>query len=103
MREPTLSDWEAMPSATAVVEWPWKLVVADSDLEGRHSDRRELYQLVDDPGETVNRADDEPEIVARLSAEIARHREEHPPVGATPGVAELGEQMQQALRALGYL
>jgi iduronate 2-sulfatase len=59
------------------VEWrPWRDPDATPDLE--------LYDYVADPGETVNLAAQQPEVVARLRAMLARHPEAKPPAAAKP-------------------
>ena len=58
---------KAMVNQTAVVQWPWKLMVTT------HPERPpELYHLEADPAEQVDRARDEPGEVARLKAALER-------------------------------
>lgn len=61
-----------------------------------------LFQLDEDPGETIDRAAEEPERVARLRAELAELLAGMPaPPGAAPAPPDPAEA--ERLRALGYL
>jgi arylsulfatase A-like enzyme len=64
-------------------------------------ERRELYDLESDPGETVNRADARPEVVLELEKELNRWlaRRETP----TPPAEGPDEETLEELKALGYL
>jgi hypothetical protein len=67
------------------------------------TDSRELYDLVADPGETLNLYEREPELARQLEVVLARHRlQAAEPPGAVPE-AEVGERMRERLRGLGYL
>jgi arylsulfatase A-like enzyme len=81
----------------AVNEGPWRLIYR-SDRPGRS----ELYAVDRDPLEQKDRADDEPEVVARLNDE-ARAYLESPlaPWGEAVDV-ELSDEELNQLRALGY-
>jgi hypothetical protein len=67
----------------------------------------ELYDLASDPGESVNRVGDAPELLARMQGLLAQWRAE---VGlaSTEGSApaarpEVAPEVAARLRALGYL
>lgn len=51
---------------SAIREGDWKLIAFHGS--SRSDDRHELYNLLEDPGEGVNRADRNPEMVIRLKA-----------------------------------
>jgi arylsulfatase A-like enzyme/tetratricopeptide (TPR) repeat protein len=59
----------------------------------------ELYDVIEDPGETRNRAAEQPEVVARLRPLHEARR----PEGALPSASALSPELQQQLAALGYL
>ncbi|MEE8508363.1 MAG: sulfatase, partial [Myxococcota bacterium] len=68
--------------------------------------RPELYDLVADPGETINRADDEPDRVAALDLQLSALLEGMAAMAGahSPGaVVELSELDRERLRSLGYL
>lgn len=80
--------------ALAVRDGRWKYVEAPE--EGR----RELYDLVSDPGEQENLATREPARAAALAAYLARWREAHPV--AVPA-APVSPEDARRLEALGYV
>jgi arylsulfatase A-like enzyme len=61
--------------------------------------RAELYDLLEDPAETINRASDQPERIARLDAVLARRLERSRP--SEP--IELEPADRARLRSLGYV
>lgn len=75
------------------------------DLEGepRLGGPPRLYDLVADPGETVDVSADRPEEAARLADVLRRWRRQHRDAGPVPPSAEVGEEDLEQLRALGYL
>ena len=66
------------------------------------SGRWELYDLDQDPGETRDLARGQPERVKLLEARLERMLEENPPV-APPLPGKPDPEMQEQLRALGYV
>ncbi|MEE2677563.1 MAG: sulfatase [Myxococcota bacterium] len=80
--------------ALAVRAGRWKYVEAPE--EGR----RELYDLVRDPGEMENVSGREPARVAALADFLARWREEHPVMAP---VAPVSPEDARRLEALGYV
>ena len=75
---------------------PYKLI---EDTRGRV----ELFDVETDPGELRNLAGAEPERVEALRRRLARIRSEHPPRFDRDARAELSDETEEALRALGYL
>jgi choline-sulfatase len=73
----------------AVREGPWKYIAAP---------RAELYDLARDPGESVNRVDEDRPRTARLDGEVTRRSPAEPGV-ATP----ISPEAAARLRSLGYL
>ena len=82
LREATVL--HSMNGMFAIRQGPWKLIVgrgsggfsAPQTLEpGPGEPEGQLYHLADDPGESVNRYGDRPDIVDRLSALLERYRE----------------------------
>ncbi len=85
------------PDQWALIRSPWKLIATD--------DRLQLFDLLEDPGETIDLASREPDKLAELrrllrerlrAAESLRSRLESPEV-------ELTAEEIRELRALGYL
>lgn len=77
-------------------------------IGGRKGAYFALFDLVEDPAETTNLADREPEIVQRLSDELQRWWKPNqidvlvdPPVSEE--TREMDEATRQQLEALGYL
>lgn len=62
----------------------------------------ELYDVEKDPGETVDLAEEHPDVVARLSTDVDRYVATPEPSWGTPAVVELDEMDLNHLRALGY-
>ena len=60
----------------------------------------ELYNLLDDPGETVNLAEEHPERVGRMR-ELIRQRFESLPRNIEQ--QEIPEELKKELEALGYV
>lgn len=81
----------ARKPARATVSGRWKLV--------EHGARRELFDVVDDPGETRDRSREHPQIERSLERRL-------PPLRQTQAWREepkpVGEDQSQMLRALGY-
>jgi arylsulfatase A-like enzyme len=81
---------------TAFYEWPYKYI---RDSTGAH----ELYDLEQDPGETVNLYDREPKVAQRLAARLEAHEAASRRLeSALPASAPTVEEIEN-LRALGYL
>lgn len=80
-----------------VMRGGWKLV------ESTASGRRRLYRLDRDPGERSDLAKQEPERVAALAAELARHRAENEAGRVAGERVEVPDEVHEALEALGYV
>ncbi|GJM23155.1 MAG: hypothetical protein DHS20C15_30700 [Planctomycetota bacterium] len=63
----------------------------------------ELYELADDPGETRDRAEQDPEAAERLATLLRTHLEQHTPVLAVEAASDLSENRLADLEALGYV
>jgi arylsulfatase A-like enzyme len=70
-------------------------------LESGDGSRRELYDLEEDPGETRNLADSQPEQARRLAGRVAAWRASARRSGLPP--REPTESERQGLEALGYV
>jgi arylsulfatase A-like enzyme/Tfp pilus assembly protein PilF len=81
-------------SLRAVTHEGWKLI------EGAGS---ELYDLAQDPGETRDRAAEEPERVARLRRLLSSAMARMAPEGDSARPAALSPEQEQKLRSLGYV
>ncbi len=89
----------------AVLEGPWKAVF---QIEPVRPETVELFNLVEDPGELVDRAPEHPEMAARLVREYERLLRRHQDLQAlfpraADGPPELDEETLRDLRALGYI
>ena len=59
----------------------WKLIIRGQDLRTAGEDAKrkvELYNVLDDPSETTDRAADKPELVAQLKAKLLAYRQKEP-------------------------
>ncbi|MDJ0787734.1 MAG: sulfatase, partial [Myxococcota bacterium] len=80
--------------------WASLVGVREGDYKLIRGTRTELYDLSTDPGETRNLADERPELVARLEAEIDTRIESG---GDPTPTRNIDEEERQRLVALGYL
>jgi arylsulfatase A-like enzyme len=82
-----------------LVEWPWKLIV--DERFGKH----ELYDLETDPHETSNQAAGEPARLATMlqNEKDLRAWETARRIGAAEMSGEELEQLEDAMRGLGYI
>jgi arylsulfatase A-like enzyme len=83
-------------SLRALYAFPYKWIESS---RGAH----ELYDLDADPGERHDLASQQPERGAELRAKLAAARAALPPLYDDAARAEISEETEQALRALGYL
>ena len=107
--------WEAHDKWQKIARGPrYKLIYAQTRPEqqwiGGPGVRFTLYDLARDPGETVNVADEHPEVFEELQRELwAWERAERFPVAVEPAAAACGderameEETRKVLEALGYL
>ena len=76
----------------------WRLV-----YDGRMPDRPQLFDKENDPAESRNLAQNEPEVVEDLSAGVERYLEmNEAPWGDAAPVIEIDDMQLQQLRAIGY-
>jgi arylsulfatase A-like enzyme len=80
----------------AMIDWPWKYILSSDG-------RNELFNLVEDPRETRNRCESEPEIVAACRDRIARFGAERKQATRQFVRPPLTEQEKAQLRSLGYV
>ena len=71
-------------------------------IEDIETDRRELYDLADDPAETKDLAAERPALVAELDAHMDHFFELHPDPDAGI-VVEMDPRISEHLRSLGYM
>ena len=83
---------------TAVLAGPWKLI-RTLDPDGTVQ-RLELYHRLRDPGERADESAAEPVVVQRLLALLEAHAVQRP---LEPARAEIGDELKETLRALGYV
>ena len=76
----------------------WKLIVP----YGEEGPAPQLYSLVDDAGETQDRAADEPDRVAELRRRLEWYLSTHP-AGPAAVQSSVDAAAVEELRALGYL
>ncbi|GMW00342.1 MAG: hypothetical protein AMXMBFR84_14800 [Candidatus Hydrogenedentota bacterium] len=86
---------DAPPMWQGVIRSPWKLIRNEDE------DDTELYNLVDDPRELINIAEDHPEVVGELSELIAAWSEQTD--RSSEESADLTKEDVQALKSLGYV
>jgi arylsulfatase A-like enzyme len=80
----------------AIVQGDFKLIRSNrGDVE--------LFDLLDDPGETTDLADSDPDTVSRLAAALDQWLRRHPPGRVAPPSADLDDGLVEHLRGLGYL
>jgi arylsulfatase A-like enzyme len=83
----------------SIRQGPWKFIVTEGGAQ-------ELYHVVDDPGETTNLLDREPEVARALALELARWIDGSRPYagsGTLEGEQQMDDATKAQLRALGYL
>ena len=83
-------------SLRALYAFPLKLIESSRG-------RLELYDLEADPGEQRDLAAGDAKRAAALRAEVARRAATLPPLYEDAARAEMSEETERALRALGYL
>jgi arylsulfatase A-like enzyme len=81
---------------TVVYDWPLKYIHSSDDLH-------ELYQLEEDPLESANLVDRQPDVTERLRSELARFIEERGVAAVQEQSIPLTEDERKRLEALGYL
>jgi len=95
---------------------PWPQALMDTEMvrQGRYKlihkirkKRVELYDVVADPGDTIDLASERPELVRELLALLHEHREENVALGELHEVEDfesnLDEETIERLRQLGYI
>jgi choline-sulfatase len=87
------------PALRAVIHGQRKLIRG----RGREAGVVELYDLRADPAERNNLAGQRPDVVERLSAELARFEDGLPEALSPPTLEVLDPHLSTRLRALGYL
>jgi len=83
--------------------WSPLYSVRTSDFKFIEAPRSELYDLKEDPEETVNVLTDHPDVAEILQAELERIREESAAGAPEAQQANLDEQTLSMLAALGYV
>ena len=91
--------WQLPNHIYAAIRWPWKLVV----LLGPTPAVRGLYDLAADPAEDHSLADQHPELVAALTAEIEDYRARVEKARGAGSNAEVDAATREMLRRLGYV
>jgi arylsulfatase A-like enzyme len=94
-------------SQRVVRDGPWKLihVPAEADRADMTGEELELYDLETDPGELINVARDNPDVVRRLFAVLEQWYEGGPgtvPAGEEIDLDALAPEAREMLEALGY-
>ena len=79
------------------------IVQSDFKFIRSNRDEIELFNLLDDPGETTSVAGSHPDMVSNLSASLDQWLVEHPPGGVAPPSTDLDDGLVEHLRGLGYL
>ena len=74
---------------------------SSSKRSGKPSE--ELYNLADDPGETVNLVEAHPKIVSELSQLLEAWRKSQARVASGKGPSTADEDVMRRLEALGYV
>ena len=79
------------------------IVQGDFKLIRSNRDGIELFNLLDDPGETASVATIHSDLASDLSASLDQWLSEHPRGGVTPPSTDLDDGLVEHLRGLGYL
>ncbi|MBU0494286.1 MAG: hypothetical protein KKA73_01240 [Chloroflexi bacterium] len=93
---------DILPAGVMALRTPqFKLIeVAGGNLRGRAP--TQLYDLVADPGETVNLADTRPDLVAQLRGRLSQTLTRAERAAVSGQTIELDEQALEQLHRLGY-
>jgi arylsulfatase A-like enzyme len=84
----------------AALEGRWKCIIRDYGR--RRSPLPQLFDLLEDPGETVDVAEEHPEVTERLAAAARDWFDREKSGGHDARAEELDPELQEQLRALGY-
>jgi arylsulfatase A-like enzyme len=84
------------PRQWALVRWPWKVVMTAGATP-------RLFDLAQDPGEKIDRADREPERIKALMAELAGIQRRARSERGQRAAVSLDAETRQQLEGLGYL
>jgi len=95
-RPPAVPSITEHGDAARVARWPWALI-------RRPNGSVELYDRRADPREQRDLADEAPEVVARLAAELREHEARRPAGPAATAPREIDAATREQLEALGYL
>ena len=84
-----------------LIDWPWKIMVSERPAEGR---RVRLFNLNDDPYETVDLAAEHAAKAERMERRLWRTFDPENPIveGRLPIPADVDEETRRKLEALGY-
>ncbi|MBW2276079.1 MAG: sulfatase [Deltaproteobacteria bacterium] len=94
--------WEKRCVAQGILRWPWKLIRIQQNYEGL-TDAEKLFNLQDDPGEFDDMASRRPELIDKLTGGMRKV------VSGLEGgehyaeTRDLDPEMEERLKALGYL
>lgn len=112
-RHPIVSELYKLPmmnrsSKKSPKDWrhlgDWCVLIDGADKYGWSSnDTPFLIDVLRDPGERVNRVEQEPEVAERLDAALAGYLRQLPRPGATGEVEQATPRELEALKSLGYI
>jgi arylsulfatase len=98
LHELLISEAKFMPNYKACIRSEgWKLILDLGDQ------RRELYNLEEDPGELSNVVKGHPEIARHLEAKLLEHESNKAPEESEISTPNVEEEVMHRLRDLGYL
>ena len=100
-----MSTFQPLPAHHAIIKMPYKIMFAPTRRRNQRT-AFELYNIEEDPAETVDLLESHPEIAAEMIRELVRVREAYPRFfrgDATDANTPMDPEMLERLRALGYV
>jgi arylsulfatase A-like enzyme len=94
--------WEKRCVAQGILRWPWKFIRVEQNYEGLNNVDM-LFNLEEDPGELDDLAQQRPDLVDKLAGGIKNVVSEFEGAEHFTETRDLDPEMEERLKALGYL